>query len=349
MENIKLMTDEIIKLKEIQTILISFFSYFGLIIYIISFFLLFYLNKISFIKSHYLSFILLSSITNLMELFESKDDLIKHIFIFTSYIIQFHLVISSFNKLLLGKNIFKTEKDFSIKNMLLIKFVLFPLITFPYSLIFGYYSKAIHFIQYISIMVFLLFLHDYIKKNLNDLIDYLKNYIKDNILIPYMDRNQLIGIYIFAKNLLVLLHFFILIFYITKFFEILLIKLNKIYFFIIIILLSLKIVFNFLFFICFAYITYLLNKKYKKIEIIQNDEDEIYRSNKGLKKIKNIEENKNIENELDDIENQINEKKNNYYKSLEKSQDEDNIIEIENLEEEENKANNFSSETDKLK
>ena len=327
MENREIIkNNNIIKLNEIQIILISFFSYCGLIIYFISFLVfLFCLDRIAFIKSNHYSFILLSSITDLIQIFTDKNDLIKHIFIFTSYIIQFHLVITSFNKLLLGEYIFKTDKDFSIKKKSIIKFILFPLITFPYSSIFEHYSNIINFFQYIFIILSILILNDYIKININDLISYLRDNKKDNILIPNMEPEQLIKIYIIIDNLRLLLFFFSLTFYIIKFFDILLIKIYNIHFIAIIIIVTLKTVITFLFFICLVYITYLLNKNYESEEIIPNDEDENNENSKGLKKIQKIDENKKIDTEFDDIEVEINNKKNNY-KSLEKSQNEDNII-----------------------
>ena len=116
---------------------------------------------------------------------------------------------------------------------------------------------------------------------------------------------------------------------------------------------------------------YLLNS-YNKGEIVQGDEEENNLGNGGegdddIHGGLNIKrDGKKIEIELDDINIERNKKKDEY-KHLDNSQNEDNIIEIENLEisngkekdnneeekldeEDENfKINKYSNETDKLK
>ena len=371
MPNNSINNEMIIKLNEIDRIILIISSYSGLVIYFISvLFIIFYLKKLFLIKSHSFLFILINSISSLIELFikEKKFLLFKHIAIYLSYLTQFNLVISSVNYMIEGKYIFKIEKDFSIKNMLLIKIVLL-LITFPYSLLYEKYANIIKFFQYIIVMIFILYLYDYVKKNIDDLINYLKENIKDNILIPYIEPDELIRIYIYIDNLWFVFYIFALSYSIIKFFDILLIKIISIHFIITLILYTIKLSAIFSYFLLFTCITYLVNKNYNKAQIIQTYEDEIRpvedEENENFEKSKN--ENRNDNNKLEEIE--IDEKDNE--ENNKDTKHRDNIIGIDNLDifkknnknndeeneekldiEDENnplKIRKYNNETDKLK
>ena len=145
--------------------------------------------------------------------------------------------------------------------------------TFPYSIIFEKYNNIIRFLQYIIIIIFILFLYEYIQKNIDEIMNYLKINIKDNILIPYMEQDELKRIYIIIDNLCFLFYFFALFYYIIKFFDILLINIVYIHFIITLILLIIEMAAIFVYFISLTYITYLLNKNYHKGKIIPTDED----------------------------------------------------------------------------
>ena len=238
---------DLIELDIVKGKIIYLYSYIGFIIYFFSIFtVIFYLKKTAFIKSKSFSFILLSSITGFIEMYSKENDFIfkKEILIYFSYIIQFHLVITSINKTLIGKYIFKSEKNFSIKYLSLIKFILLPIIIFPYSLYINKYIPYIKFFQYIVIIISILYFYDYIKKNIIELINYLRGNIKDNILIPYIEQDELIKIYMIIDNLCSLFFIFALIYYIFKLFDLLLIKIYTIHFIINLIMLIIKITFK---------------------------------------------------------------------------------------------------------
>ena len=151
----------------------------------------------------------------------------------------------------------------------------------------------------------------------------------------------------------------ILLFYITKFFDILLRKIKNIHYVVSLVLLCLKETLSFILFIGLISIVILLNKSYDKGQIIQTEDDE----NLNMKKCGN-----KLELELDDI-NMERDNKSNDYNSIEKTNNiEDNTIEIDNLdikngkddntnkneeekldEEDENLNINKIKETDKLK
>ena len=347
---------------------LGIFSYFLSLLVII-----FYIKKITFIKSRSFSFILLHSLTNLFELTINQKKLLpfKNIIIFISYLFQFHLIISSINRLLSGKQIFKSEKDFSLKKLLCIE-ILLPLIIYPYAKIFQR-PEIINFFQNLIIIILLLCFYEYVKNKIIKVLQYLteNNHNKDIIEIAYMETEELIRIYNLLKNLWYINFVFILSFYIIKFFDILLIKIDIIHYIISITLVVLREIVSLLFFAILTAIVYLLNS-YNKGEIVQGDEEENNLGNGGegdddIPGGLNIKSNeKKIEIELDDINIERNKKKDEY-KHLDNSQNEDNIIEIENLEisngkekdnneeekhdeEDENfKINKYSNETDKLK
>jgi hypothetical protein len=219
----------------------------------------------------------------------------------------------------------------------------------------------------------LLCFYEYVKNKIIKVLQYLteNNHNKDIIEIAYMETEELIRIYNLLKNLWYINFVFILSFYIIKFFDILLIKIDIIHYIISITLVVLREIVSLLFFAILTAIVYLLNS-YNKGEIVQGDEEENNLGNGGegdddIPGGLNIKgDGKKIEIELDDINIERNKKKDEY-KHLDNSQNEDNIIEIENLEisngkekdnneeekldeEDENfKINKYSNETDKLK
>ena len=343
--------ENLYEIDSIQRTIIIYLSSLGLILYFISLLIMiFYIKKVVFIKSKSFSFILLNSLTNFFEIYiNSKFILpVKHIIIFISYLCQFHLITSSINRMLSGKQIFKSEKDYSLKKLIYIEIIL-PLVIFPYS---NFFDNVI------------LCFYEYVKKRIDKVIKYLEeNNNKDNIEIAYMEPEELIYIFNLIKGLWSFSFVFMLIFYILKFFDILLKKIEIVHFFISLILISLKESVVFLYFVGLTIVVYLLNKSYDKGEIVQTDE-KFEEDENG--KLNRKGEPQKLEIELDDINIERNTKKNEY-KNLEKSQNEDNILEIENIdisngkenknneeekldEEDENlKINNYSKETDKLK
>ena len=359
----------------IQRTIIYFFSYLGIVFYFLSLLIMiFYIKKVSFMKSKSFSFLLLNSITNLFELTIKKDFLIpfKDIIVYISYLFQFHLIISSINRLLSGKQIFKSEKNFSLKKLIYIEIVL-PIIVFPYSKFFEA-EEYIDFFQYIIIIILLICFYEYVKNKIVNLIKHLNENNRDIIEIAYMEPDELSRIYEIMSKLWFINFSFFLLFYIIKFFDILLKKYNQIHFYISLILIVIKEVVVFLFFLVLTVVVYLLNKSYNKGQIVQTEEDDNNIVNG--EKIRFEGEGEDEENgkklgepQKIEIEEDVNidrNKKKDEYKNLEKSENEDNIIEIENLEisngkenknneeekldeEEDAKDNNYSKETDKLK
>ena len=328
--------DVLSEFNKIQKIIIIFFSSFSLALYFFSLlFMIFYLKKIVYIKAKYYNFILVSSITGLIDLYLNKKEFlfIKIIILFFSKILQFHLIISSINKMLYGKHIFKAEKDFTIKNLLLINIIILPIIIFPYEKIFTKYINKINFFQNLIILISILYFYEYVKKYINNLLNYLKEIPKDNILIPYMESEELIEIYKIIDNFWLIIFVFGLIYYIIKLFDLLLIKITIIHFCVYLILIIIESSLVFIFFFCFTYITYILNKNYDKGEYVQTEEDESHLSNNVKNKTKNENENESNEIEISEIniKNEKSSKTNNKYKSLENSEHEDNVIEIDNF------------------
>jgi hypothetical protein len=298
----------------------------------------------------------------------------KSIILFISYLFQFHLIISSIDRMLSGKQIFKSEKDYSLKKLIYIEIVL-PLLIFPYDKFFKG-TNMINFIQNISIIILLICFYEYVKNKIEKVIQYLNENNKDNIEIAYMEPDELSRIYTLIRKLWLINFIITLIFYIIKFFDILLKKIEVVHYLISILLIILKEFVVFLSFSVLTIIVYLLNKSYSKGQIIQTEEEEsnfvngekikCEREEEENGKINKKEEAKNMEIELEDINIERNKQKEEY-KNIDKSQNEDNIIEIDNLdisngkenknneeekldEEDENlKLNHFSKETDKLK
>ena len=259
----------------IQRTIIYFFSYLGIVFYFLSLLIMiFYIKKVSFMKSKSFSFLLLNSITNLFELTIKKDFLIpfKDIIVYISYLFQFHLIISSINRLLSGKQIFKSEKNFSLKKLIYIEIVL-PIIVFPYSKFFEA-EEYIDFFQYIIIIILLICFYEYVKNKIVNLIKHLNENNRDIIEIAYMEPDELSRIYEIMSKLWFINFSFFLLFYIIKFFDILLKKYNQIHFYISLILIVIKEVVVFLFFLVLTVVVYLLNKSYNKGQIVQTEEDD---------------------------------------------------------------------------
>ena len=375
--NTQFSNDYLLEDDTIQRTIILTLSFFGIFLYLLSLLVMIcYIKKIVFIKSKSFSFILLSSLTNLFDLMLTKKELLsfKSIILFISYLFQFHLIISSIDRMLSGKQIFKSEKDYSLKKLIYIEIVL-PLLIFPYDKFFKG-TNMINFIQNISIIILLICFYEYVKNKIEKVIQYLNENNKDNIEIAYMEPDELSRIYALIRKLWLINFIITLIFYIIKFFDILLKKIEVVHYLISILLIILKEFVVFLSFSVLTIIVYLLNKSYSKGQIIQTEEEESnFVNGEKIKfegdeeengKINKKEEAKNMEIELEDINIERNKQKEEY-KNIDKSQNEDNIIEIDNLdisngkenknneeekldEEDENlKLNHFSKETDKLK
>ena len=374
--NTQFSNDYLLEDDTIQRTIILTLSFFGIFLYLLSLLVMIcYIRKIVFIKSKSFSFILLNSLTNLFDLMLTKKELLsfKSIILFISYLFQFHLIISSIDRMLSGKQIFKSEKDYSLKKLIYIEIVL-PLLIFPYDKFFKG-TNMINFIQNISIIILLICFYEYVKNKIEKVIQYLSENNKDNIEIAYMEPDELSRIYTLMRKLWLIDFVVTLIFYIIKFFDILLKKIEVVHYLISILLIILKEFVVFLSFSVLTIIVYLLNKSYSKGQIIQTEEEESnFVNGEKIKfegdeeengKINKKEEAQKMEIELEDINIERNKQKEEY-KNIDKSQNEDNIIEIDNLdisngkenknneeekldEEEDAKDNNYSKETDKLK
>ena len=188
MSNKRIIYDDLIKDELEHYLEIFILSIFGLFLYLIaSLIIVFYVKNIFLLKSKPFIFILVHSITNLIELNINTDELyqVKCIFSYISYLAQFHLVISSINNFLMGKQIFKGDKDYSIKKLKYYEIII-PIIFFPYSIVFQN-TEYINFFQYFSIMVLLLCLYEYVSNKINQIIKYLnESNNKDNILLNFL-------------------------------------------------------------------------------------------------------------------------------------------------------------------
>ena len=331
-------------------------SWFDIALYFISILLIFFMKKYELIKSKPLYFILLHSLTNLYELMDNikYNFYFKDILIYISYVFQFHLIISFINKLLSGNQIFKSEKDYSIKRIIIID-IFVSLIIFPYDKYFNQKNR-INFCQDLIIIVLSICFYEYIKNKINKVIKYLNQNNKDIIEIGYMEPEELTRIYKLTKKLWFINFSLLLIFYILKFFDILLVKIDIIHYYITISYIVIKEAISYLFFIIFFIILYLL-KNFNKGQIVQTDEEE--NNLASVEKIgfeedekENGKSNKNTEKK-DNEENKCAEinQKNDEYKVVEILENENKNNEEEKLDEEEEnlKINNYSKETDKLK
>jgi len=318
--------------------------------------MIFYAKKFVLIKTKPFIFILLHCLTNLVEIQVIQIDLFKFktLFSFISYLFQFHLIISFINRMIEGKQIFKSDKDFSIKKLICFEIIL-SIITFPYAVFFQG-TEFINFCQYLAIIIFLLCFYEYVKNKINQVIKYINECNKDNLEIAYLEQEELNKIYLVARYLWVISFILILIYYIAKFFDILLKKIENVHYIVSIALICAKESLSFILFLGLVLILYLLNKSYDKGQIIPADEDSANLKKGGNK----------LEIEIDDINIERNNKKNEE-NNIEKSEDkkEDNVIEIESMdikngkenkneeekldEEDENLNINSIKETDKLK
>ena len=335
-------------------------SIFGLILYVIaSLIIIFYVKKNVLLKSKPLIFILVHCISNLIELNIIKTELyqVKCIFSYISYLAQFHLIISAINNLLMGKQIFKGDKDYSIKKLKYYEIII-PIIFFPYAIIFQT-TEYINFCQYLSIIVMLLCFYEYVSNKINQIIKYLsESNNKDIIEVAFMEQEELNNIYISIRFVWSLSFILILLFYIAKFFDILLKIFVSIHYIVSLILIILRESLSFILFITLLFIIILLNKSYEKGQIVQTEDDETSNIKKSGNK---------LEIELDDLNIERKNKKDEY-NNIEKidngKTDEDNVIEIENMDmkngkentneeklddEDENLNINKIKETDKLK
>ena len=68
-------------------------------------------------------------------------------------------------KMLMGKQIFKSDKDYSIKRLKYYEIII-PIIFFPYAIIFQG-TEFINFCQYLSIIVILLCFYEDVKNKLD--------------------------------------------------------------------------------------------------------------------------------------------------------------------------------------
>ena len=340
---------------DVQKILISFFSSFELFTYFVSLLILiFYVKNIQFIKAKSFSFIILNSITDLIKLFLDKSEYTtyKTYIIFISYLMQFHLVISAINKMLNGKNIFKQEKDFSIKKLFKNEIIFLPLIFFPYEKYIKNIGSIINIFQNIIIIILIIMFYMYIKKKIEELLNFLQENSKINIEIPNMEPEELFRVYLVIKHLWNISFIFGLLYYIFKFFDIFLKDNYKIDYLITLILFIIEKSIIFIIFLCLTYAVYLLNKRYQKVQIVQIDKgesthasyDEIGKNRIKNNKLeieyinvgKNEENSKNVDNTIEIDNTEGSDEKNNKNNENEKLDDGNEVLKI-------------SKETDKLK
>ena len=239
----------------------------------------------------------------------------------------------------MGKQIFKGDKDYSIKKLKYYEIII-PIIFFPYSIVFQN-TEYINFFQYFSIIVLLLCLYEYVSNKINQIIKYLnESNNKDNIEIAYMEPEELNKIYILTKYIWSISFILILLFYIAKFFDILLRQIVNIHYLVYLILIIIKESLSFILFISLIVIIVIINKSYDKGQIIQTDDDE----NSNNKKVSN-----KLEIEIDDINIERKNKKDEY-NNIEKldngKTEEDNAIEIENMDIKNGKENTDEEKLD---
>lgn len=200
--------------KIIYTYITYFFSISGLIIYIISLIgLKIYLKTLIYIKSKIFHYILLNSLTHLIEIILLSPSKLCQLFLYVSQIIQFILIISFINDCLLDKQVSNNMVDFSIL-YLKIFYIAFSLVTFPYLRFFSI-SKNFLTVQTILTILFLVGLFKLTDKKLKEIMNYLKQkqmtgHNIPDLYLPYMKAYQLYVIYsvikkIFFMNFIVLI------------------------------------------------------------------------------------------------------------------------------------------------
>ena len=311
-------------------------SIFGLILFLISsIIIIIYIKKKVLLKSKPFIFILIHCFTNIIELKinEKESFHFKTLFFYVSYLIQFHLIISAINKMLIGKQIFKSDKDYSIKKLTFYE-IIATIISFPYEIIFN--KKAfICFLQNLFMIIILLCFYEYVKKKIEQVIIYINECNKDNIEIAYMEPEELNKIYMIGRYLWTISFITILLYYITKFFNILFRRFNNIHYIMSLGLISFKETLAFLLFIGIYFILFLLNKSYNKGQIIKEDDYENLNIKRGENKLEIVMEDVNIENKnLKNYDNTIDKTNNeNFNKEKEKEKNEEEKLddEAENL------------------
>ena len=131
----------------------------------------FYYNCISFIKEEIFSFILLKSLSSLIEIF-IESNLNRTIFLYFSHIILFTLLLIQINKNLTQKKIVEDIEGLAINDKLYI-ILIFMLIFFPFEYFFNLqiFELFVHNIVKI-VTTFLLFKH--IDKKIKTMIEHIK-------------------------------------------------------------------------------------------------------------------------------------------------------------------------------
>ena len=155
-----------------------------------------------------------------------------------------------------------------------------------------------------------------------------------------MEPEELNKIYILTKYIWSISFILILLFYIAKFFDILLRQIVNIHYLVYLILIIIKESLSFILFISLIVIIVIINKSYDKGQIIQTDDDE----NSNIKKVSN-----KLEIEIDDLNIERKNKKDEY-NNIEKldngKTEEDNEIEIENMDIKNGKENTDEEKLD---
>ena len=337
--------DDKFEYNEIKTKIIIIFSLVYLGIFFVSFLFIFcYLKKTNYIKSKSYLFLLISIFTFLIKLFLDNDSFFKIIFVFISYIIQFHLIISSINNLLSGKDLFK---NFSIKKLSLMKTFLLPIIVFPYTYFFKSYNILIDICQNLIIILSIIMFYSYVERHIYIILYNLSGKNKDKITLSYFESDELLRIYEILYNLWKLIYFFGLFYYTIKLIDILLIKKFPFIDFILdLILFCIEASTVFIVFFCLTYINCLLDNIYNKkdntiqIDDYENniDEDDLKQEKK---KTKNKDEKKKIRKKSKKNKDKYKNLKNNQYEK-------DNTIEIDNKDNSDDKEENDINDEEEI-
>ena len=338
---------------DLESIIVYLFALIEIILYFLYLFLVIIFGKNGALgKTKSQIFLLLNAITNIIKYhpFEQKIIInnIKPFFLLISYVTQFHLIFGTMNNLMKGNNIFKSDKDYSIKNLLYID-ILVAIIIFPYNQFID--SVKINFIQNLIGILSFLYFFEHVKNKIDQILLLLNENNKDIIEIAFMEPEELTQIYMIISNLWFVTFFFIIFFYIVTFFQFLFLNSEVIISISLIVSAVTKQSIIFLFFIIFGIIFYLLNKSSNKGQIIQTEDDNNNNRRNNIKSeshkldividdIKLNEKKKNEDDNQIQIDNlDISNKKENNQKEEEKLDEEDGILKI----------NNYMKETDKLK
>ena len=112
--NDQIISDELMQFESDEYIMTYILSIIELIVFTMSSIIIIYTKKKVLLKLNPFIFILIHCFTNLIELkINAKESFqFKSIFSYISNLIQIHLIISTFNKILEGKQIFKCDRDF---------------------------------------------------------------------------------------------------------------------------------------------------------------------------------------------------------------------------------------------